>query len=271
MPHKNKFGLAFLLAGLTLIPTASNAYNLSLTFGGHDYIVQDEHSHTFGANMGIIGDGVSDSGIILNGSFTLFIDHDKNHLDPDHIPIWYKTDAQAIEEIYQLSQNIKLNRIIRFDGECNTVSSVECKAKAFGGFRAEYKTSNLKIGLNGTGGYYYLEIDDDVPEEYGYKRSDIKNEAMAYSVMADGEIKLNQKTKVYGRIQQWKDADQWLENQYEFVLSYNSSQWFKDSTFSIEAEHTQYNLAPYQKVGLPKILPWDDDTLIRIYLTIFWK
>lgn len=271
MPHKKKFRLAFLLAGLTLISTALNAANVSLTFGGHDYIVQDENSHTFGTNIGIIGEGVSDSGIRLNGSFTLFIDNDKDHLDPDHSPIWYKTDAQAIGEIYQPRQDVQLDWIIRFDGKCNTVSSVECEFKAFGGLRAEYKTSDLKIGLNATGGYYFLEIDDDVPKEYGYDRSDYKNDAMAYSVMADGEIKLAPKTKVYGRIQQWKDGSQWLENQYELVLNYDLSQWLKDSTFSIEAEHTKYNLEPYQKVGLPIILPWDNDTLIRVYLTISWK
>lgn len=270
IPHK-KLALAFLLASSTLISPALNAADVSLTFGGHDYIVQDKSSHTFGANIGIIGDGVSDSGIVLNGSFTLFIDHDKDDLDPDRSPYWFKSDAQTIGKIYQLSQDVQLDWITRFDVKDNTVSSIERQIKVFGGLHAEYKTSDLKIGFNGTGGYYFLETDDDVPKGHGYESGDYKNEVMAYSVMADSEIKPVPKIKIYGRIQQWKDGSQWLENQYEIVLNYDSSQWLKDSTFSIGVEHTQYNLEPYQKVGFPTILPWDDDTLVRVYLTISWK
>lgn len=268
---QKKRRLAFLLASSTLISPALNAADVSLTFGGHDYIVQDESTHTFGANIGIVGDGVSDSGIRLNGSLTLFIEHNNGDLDPDRSPHWFKADAQAIGKIYQLGQDIQLDWITRFDLKNNTASSIERQIKVFGGLRTEYNTSDLKIGVNATGGYYFLETDDDVPKERGYKTGDYKNEVIAYSVMADSEIKLAPKIKVYGRIQQCRDGSEWLENQYEFVLDYDSSQWLKDSTFSIGVEHTQYNLEPYQKVGLPTILPWDDDTLVRVYLTIPWK
>lgn len=257
--------------GLTIINLDASASNKYLTYGAHDLIVSSESSHTFGVDIGIIGEGVTDSGVLLNGSFTMLLDDDKDKLDPDHVPIWFKTNAQAKKEIYQLSPTIGFDWLTRFDGSSNTVSAVEDQVKLFTGIGAEYETSDINLGLKALAGYYYLEIDDDVPRIYGYDRSNLQNNTGAYSLMVDTEIKLSPNIKAYARIQQWNNGIIWLENQHELLLSYDSNEWIKGSTLSIGEKHTQYNLAAYQKPGFAPILPWDNHTIVRAYITVPWK
>ena len=257
--------------GLTIISVNISASDIYLTYGAHDLIVGSENSHTFGVDIGIIGEGITDTGVLLNGSFTMLLDYDEDKLDPDHEPVWFKTNAQAKKEIYQLTPTIRFDWLARFDGNSNTVSAVEDQVKLFTGIGAVYKISDINLGLKVLAGYYFLEIDDDVPRIYGYDRSDLQNNTGAYTLMADSEIRLNPNIKVYARIQRWNNSVEWLENQYELLLSYDSNEWIKGSTLSIDAEHIQYNLDPYQKHGFAPIIPWNNHTLVRAYITLPWK
>jgi hypothetical protein len=259
---------SFLLIALCSIPSLTNAADWSMTYGVHDFFVREKSSHTFGADLGILGEKITDSGTHLNGSFTAFLANDQDKLDPDYEPIWYKTDVQATGELYPLTSHTGFDWLVRFDGKINTPSGIEKQHKLFAGFDAHYTTSTINLSLKSLVGYYFLEIDDDVPLERGYATGDLQNKTIAYSVIADSKIKLNSKFNAYARIQQYRDNDQWLENQYELMINHDVAQWIQSSTLTLSAEHTQYNLDPYQKTGLTPILPWNCDTLVRLYLSV---
>lgn len=260
--------LSFLFIALCCIPSLTNATDWSMTYGVHDFAVREKSSHTFGADLGILAEKMTDSGTHLNGSFTAFLANDQDELDPDYEPIWYKMDAQAMGELYPLTSHTGFNWLVRFDGTLNTPSGIEKQHKLFAGFDAHYTTSTINVSLKSLVGYYFLEIDDDVPLEKGYDTGDLQNKTTAYSVMADSKIKLNSKFGAYARIQQYRDNDQWLENQYELMINHDVTQWIQDSTLTLSTQHTQYNLDPYQKTGLTPILPWNSDTLVRLYLSV---
>lgn len=263
-----KFSL--LLLPLSCIPSLINAIDWSMTYGVHDFFVREKSSHTFGADLGIgiIAEKTTDSGTHLNGSFTAFLANDQDKLDPDYEPIWYQMDVQAAGELYPLTSNSGFDWLIKFDGKVNTPSGIEQQLKLFGGFDAHYTTSAIKVSLKSLVGYYFLEIDDDVPRLHGYDTGDLQNKTTAYSIMADSKIKLNSKMNAYARIQQYRHDDQWLENQYELMINHDVMQWIQNSTLTLSAQHTKYNLATYQRTGLTPILPWNSDTLIRLYLSV---
>lgn len=263
--------LTFLVLGLSVIHPATNAVDWALMYGVHDTFVRDENSDTLGADIGIAVSAITDSGIMMDGSLTLFGDYDHDELDPDYSPYWHKADAQIKRELYQLTPTIGLDWLARFDGKQNTVSAVEKQSKLFAGIGAHYETSTFNLGLKAFVGYYNLEIDDDVPQTRGYPTDDLKYDATAYSVLADGQIKLNTKTLGYIRLQQYRDNNQWLENQCELTVSYDSTEWIKGSTLYMSSEYTKYNLGPYHKEGLASVLPWDSDTLFRIYMKVPWR
>jgi len=292
--------LVFSVLVFTAIVPTLKAADWMLTYGIHDFIVTQQNSHSFGVDMGIgiAGEAISESGVLLKGDFTVFFVHDRDKIDPDYEPIWYKTNIQIKRELYPLTTNIGTDWLISFDGKLNTLSGVEKQSKLFAGIGTDYTTSAIMFELKILAGYYFLEIDDDVPSVFGYDTSammfelkilagyyfleidddvpsvfgyvpdDFQHETAAYTFIADSEVKLNRKMKAYTRIQQWRDTNQWLENQYELILSYDSAQWLKGSGLNISAEHTRYNLNPYQKVGFPPILPWNKDTLVRVYITV---
>lgn len=256
-------GVLLGLSGMT--PAAAD---WSLTCGVHDLIVKDENSHTFGADIGVAGKAATQWGVLMNGSLTAFFNYNKDKLDPDYEPIWYKSDLHMHGDLYPFGSNIQLDWLIRLDGKLNTVSAVEKQIKAFAGVGAHYGTSTMNLGLQTLAGYYFLEIDDDVPTVFGYGPNDFQHETAAYSLLAHSDIKLNPKTKLYTRIQHWRSNHQWLENQYELMVSYDVSEWMEGSSFHVSAEHTRYNLDPYQKALFPPILPWNNDTLVRLYMSV---
>lgn len=260
---------SFLLLSLCTIPSLSNASDWSMTYGIHDFYVREKNSHTFGADLGVLGEKTTDSGTHLNGSFTAFLANDQDRLDPDYEPLWYKMDAQAAGELYPLTSNSGFHWLIKFDGKVNTPSGIEKQHKLFAGFDAHYTTSAIKLSVKSLVGYYFLEIDDDVPLLNGYDTGDLQNKTnTAYNIVADSKIRVNSKMNAYAKIQQYRQDDQWLENQYELMISHDMTQWLQSSTLALSAEHTKYNLHPYQKTGLMPILPSSSETLIRLYLSV---
>lgn len=259
---------SFLLLSLCAIPSLAHPSDWSMTYGVHDFVVPEKSSHTFGLDLGILGEKTTASGIRINGSLTAFVANDQDKLDPDYEPLWYKMDVQAAGELYPLASNSGFDWLIKFDGKINTPSGIEKQHKLFAGFDAHYATSAIKVSLTSLIGYYFLEIDDDVPRLRGYDTGNLENKTTAYSVMADSKITLNSKMKAYARIQQYRDDNQWLENQYELMINHDAAQWIQNSTLTLSAQHTQYNLESYQRTGLMPILPWNSNTLVRLYLSV---
>lgn len=259
---------SFLLIGLSCIHPLANAVDLSMTYGAHNLYVHEKQSHTFGANIGIIANEMTDSGTLLNGSLTVLIANNKDKLDPDYDPIWYIADAQVVGNLYPMTSNTGLDWLARLDIKNNTVSGIEKQHKLFTGIGLHYTTPTVKLNLKTLIGYYLSEIDDDVPFIAGYAPDDLSNKTTACTLIAESKVKLNSKMDAYARVQQYRDDNQWLENQYALILNHYTTAYIDKSTLTLSMEHSRYNLDPYQKIGLPPILPWSSDTLIRLYISV---
>lgn len=275
---------SLLLFALTALAPSANTAEWGLTFGGHDFIVPNintaafnygDDSHTFGVNAGVFADHLTESGILLKGNAEIFLDLDKDKLDSDHIPIWFKINFLADGALYHFSPEFTFHWLVDLRIKENTVSGIEKDMKQFLGVGVAYDNDIFHLALSGYGGFYFLEIDDDVPLQYGYERRDLGNATNAISIMLESSVKLSQLFKLYGSAQNWTDVDvesNWLQNQYIVKLCYDSGSWIDESSLNLKVEHTQYNLEPYYRPELGvAVLPWDSDTLLQAYISIPWE
>ncbi|MGL4834458.1 MAG: hypothetical protein ACRCXH_08610 [Shewanella sp.] len=266
--------LAVLGLGLSTWAHADEATQWHYSLGIHDFVVNDEHSHTFGGNASLIIEHRTPSAILLSAFLDAYVDVDIDKLDPDHIPLWFKSDYAAIGELYRSTPSLTFGWQVDLQGKRNTVSSVEKQLKFFPALTANYQSGQLLTQLKMGAGYYFLEIDDDVPKTFGYKRSDYGNSEFAYTLMGKMGGAITPTLSLHGAIQTWHDGNVWLEHQYRFELTYQNDFWVKGSQWALTAEHTQYHLDHYTKteVGSPTepILPWNDDTLLRLSLIVPW-
>ncbi len=249
---------------------SAQAIDWRIGFGGHDIIVEQADSHTLGVNAKFSFVHYTESGILLSGDMNVFIDHDKDKLDPDHIPVWFDTEFLAKGALFKISDTSHINWEVELDGRRNTVNSVEKQFKLMPALSYEFRTDAFDFGVKAGAGGYFLEIDDDVPKTRGYDRSDYQNKTGAYTLAADTRIGLGSSFDLEGKAQHWNDGSDWLENKYSVNLNYHSDSWIEDSVFVISIEHTEYNLDHYAKVPLDDpdylpILPWDNDTLVNAW------
>ncbi|MCG9728704.1 hypothetical protein L1D44_02385 [Shewanella sp. Isolate13] len=253
----------------------AQAADWRIALGIHDTIVDQADSHTFGAHAGFYMAHKAQSDLLWQGEIDIFIDHDTDKLDPDHIPIWFQSAFSVDGNLYRFSEVMNLQWQVTLEGKRNTVSSIEKQAKLFPGIVARYDNERVYAGFELAAGYYMLEIDDDVPRERGYDREDFQNKTGAYSVALDTRLPLGNTFDLYAKAQTWNDGSDWLENKVSGVLSYHSDSLVEDSEVKLSVEHSEYNLDPYDNRDksspdyLP-ILPWDRDTLVRVYIDMPW-
>ncbi|MGL5359081.1 MAG: hypothetical protein ACRDBI_05095 [Shewanella sp.] len=253
---------------------ADEATQWHYSVGIHDLMVSDENSHTFGGNASLIITHQTPSAILLSAFLDAYIDVDKDKLDPDHIPLWFKSEYAASGELYRNSPTASLGWKVDLQGKRNTVSSVEKQIKLFPALTANYQGEQLLSELKLGAGYYFLEIDDDVPKTFGYKRSDYGNSEFAYTLMGTMGGAITPKLSLHGSAQTWHDGNARLEDQYRVELTYLTDLWVKHSQWALTAEHTQYHLEHYTKAATDSpaqpILPWDNDTLLRLSFIVPW-
>jgi hypothetical protein len=231
--------------------------------GVHDFEVSDVDSSTYGGFGGASFDKQTKRGRHLFGSVDLFVDIDKDDLDPDHIPIRWDVHVGTDGTLWK-GVRTQVDWTANFDTRMNTVSSVEREMTALPAVVGRYAGGVLSSSLKAGAGWFFLEIDDDVPKTRGYDRSDFRNSTFGYSVAADVAIKLGACCKVDGQAQEWWDDSGWLQTQFGAALHVDASGWKKDSEFLLSADAYEYNLDVYQRPGEPTILPWDNDLLIRL-------
>mgnify|MGYP000477433631 CR=1 FL=1 len=269
-----------------IITTSLYAADWALSFGANDIIIKGARpledapnggtSHTPGIQLGIFGESSFESTIKQQGYFKVFIDWNKDKLDPDYIPIWFMGNYHAKARLASFSNNTSLNMLLDADFKMNSVSSIELISKLFPGVSADYDNEILAASLKISAGRYAFEMDDDVPATRGYGREELKRTESAYSVMLDTRFTLADALALSLLVQSWKTDNQWLENQYKLQLDYDSNHWIKNSTFVVSLLHTEYNLESYNKEDktdpdyLP-ILPWNKDTLLQAYIVIPWE
>ncbi|WP_217696671.1 hypothetical protein [Photobacterium proteolyticum] len=247
-----------------------------MTLGGHDFIVEQADSHTFGVGIGVLASYETSTDILLSGRVNTYVDVDNDELDPDHIPVWFQSEFLVNGELTELSDRAAIDWFVGLDDRRNTVSSVEKQHKLMPGIDIGWSSPVYDAGVKASAGYYFLEIDDDVPRTRGYDRGGLRNETSAGSLQLYAGIELGSSVNLYAFAQQWHDGDDWLENKFVMTFAYNANHWLKGGWFEggqlvLDIEHTEYNLAPYDNRladdpdYLP-VLPWDNDTFVSVHI-----
>jgi hypothetical protein len=262
---------ALLLVGAAA-PSAADDWRYSV--GVHDFAVPDVDSDTYGINGSVSVDKHTAAGRHVYGSAVVYLDRDKDDLDPDHIPIWWQLHVGTDGDLWQ-GDRTRLGWNANVDTRMNTVSSVEREIFAMPALVAAYDANIFRASAQTAAGWFFLEIDDDVPKSRGYvreERSDFRNNAFGYSLAADMTLKLGSSFTVYGQAQEWWDSHDWLQTHYRVALTMAAGHSHEQSSeFVLSADFNEYNLDPYFRpnVGVP-ILPWDNDVLIRLSYETDW-
>jgi hypothetical protein len=259
---------AFLLAGAA---ATGEAADWRYSVGVHDFAVPDVDSDTYGINASASVDDRTESGRHIYGSLVMYLDHDQDHLDPDHIPIWWEGHAGTDGRVWQ-GGSTYLDWLANVDTRANTASSVEREIIAMPALVAGYDASRLQASAKAGAGWFFLEIDDDVPKTRGYDRSDYRNSRFAYTLAGDAAVKLGSSWTASGKAQEWWDSHEWLQTQYEVALRMAAGHTQTHSSeFVLSADFNEYNLDVYARPDASQpILPWDNDVLIRLSFDTVW-
>jgi len=241
--------------------------------GVHDFAVPDVDSHTYGLNGRVSVDKRTDSGRHFYGSFDLFWDHDKDHLDPDHVPVWWQLHLGAEGDFWR-ADRIRLGWTANIDTRINTASGIERHITAYPALVGGYDGPTVQASLDAGAGWFFLEIDDDAPRLQGYDRSGLRNSTFAYAATGKLAFKLGEAWTFSGRARGWWDSHGALQRHYQAALRADISNWMggssKQPALVLSADSYKYNLDVYNRLGLPPVLRWNDDLMIRFVFETKW-
>ncbi|MGB7996231.1 MAG: hypothetical protein WCF45_08890 [Photobacterium halotolerans] len=249
-------------------PATHAAWRTAASAGLHDTRVAEADSDTLGVNLGL---GLFYAGAAnLSGQTGIIAhyDNDIDQLDPDHDPFWVMANGSLSQPIVSLGHaGVTLGWQAEVSWFQNTVSGVEEALQAQLGIVLDYQRQADAVGLAMGGGYYGLEFDDDVPEARGYSREALQrsSDALAWKLFFQRSVKTALSWDGYW--QQWRDQDNWLENQLFLAIHYPVVHPVMNS-LNVSVSYTRYNLAPYRVQGKAPILPWDENVLFRLYAEI---
>lgn len=263
-------------AFLTLLPPASEAETVDWRYsmGLHDLAVPDVSSDTFGIDASASVDKRTDSGRHYFGSFDLLVDHDQDHLDSDHIPIWWMLHLGADGNWLELGRDGYVGWTADLNTRMNTASSIERQIKALPAVVLGYGGDTVQASVKAGVGYFFQEIDDDAPKERGFDRTGMRYTTVAESYGATASARLGSEWKLAGVAQEWVEGGDWLETEYSAELHVDASRWLKarGSELVLSAEVHEYNLDLYPRSadGSLPVLGWNDDLLIRLSYSVPW-
>jgi len=262
MTRTVSFGLAAL--ALTLVCGAGRAAEWKYSLGVHDMAVRDVDSTTNGIGGHAEVDDTTPADRHRYASFDVYLDRDQDHLDPDHIPVWWETDLGIDGKFWNGSRQMFMGWVVSQETRMNTVSSIERQLHLLpaitGGFAGDSVQASLKGGI----GYNFLEIDDDAPRLRGYDRTNLRQTTSAGALAADTTIRIGASWQVFGHAEEWWDSDDWIQTQYVAGFRVATDRWAKGSQVSFSTEFNEYNLDRYSTPGLPAVLAWDDDLMFKL-------
>jgi len=270
-----------------LLTTSLSAFDFSMSVGVHDFVVSDiindtpadgihaGTSHTVGVNTAIYAKHTTTTGINILAKAEAFLDYDRDHLDPDHIPIWFDFLIDIDGIVNKFNDNHSIKWYILMDNRQNTVSCVEREVRQHMGVGYQFTQGKFLVDLNLYGGFYYIEIDDDTPVARGYTReqtddgeaSNIVELTMNYDFTKHFSLKAD------ARRYAANTGGALLEQNYELHALYkNDTILFDGVTLNFKVKYAKYDLDRFHVDNSATegrdILPFDNDMLIQAYATI---
>jgi hypothetical protein len=262
LTRTSSLGVAAL--ALTLAASRSEAAEWKYQLGVHNMVVRDVDSTTWGLSGRAEVDDVTEAGRHRFAIFDVYLDHDEDHLDPDHIPVWWQTDLGIDAKFFQGSRKMFVGWAVTQDTRMNTVSSIERQIHLLpaveAGFAGDAVRASVKTGI----GYNFLEIDDDAPRLRGYDRTNLRQTTSAGAFAADATFHVGSSWEVFGHGEEWRDSDDWIQTQFLTGFRVAADRWGKGSQVAFSVEYNEYNLDRYSTPGLPAVLGWDDDLLYKL-------
>lgn len=247
-----------------LVSSVGEAAPWKYSLGVHDMVVNDVDSSTLGIGGRAEVDDITEAGKHRYASFDVYLDHDEDHLDPDHIPVWWETNLGVDSEFFKGSRNMFLGWLVELDSRMNTVSSIERQVHLLpavaAGFAGNSARASLEVGI----GYNFLEVDDDAPRLRGYDRTNLRQTTSAAAVAADATFKIGKAWEVFGHGEEWRDSDDWIQTQYAAGFHVAAERWGKGSQVGFSVESNEYNLDRYSTPGMVPVLGWDDDLMFKL-------
>jgi hypothetical protein len=255
-------GLCALAIGVAAGTAAAGPWKYSL--GIHDMSVRAVDSTTYGIGGHAEVDATTSAMRHLYGSFDVYVDHDTDHLDPDHIPVWWETDIGVDAKWFEGSRKMFVGWALNQDTRMNTVSSIERQIHMLPAIEGGFAGDNVRAALKGGYGYNFLEIDDDAPRLRGYDRTNLRQTTTAAALVGDTTIRIGESWQVLGHAEKWWDKNTWIQTQWLAGFRLATEQLAQGSQISFTVEHNEYNLDRYATPGLPPVLAWDDDLMFKL-------
>lgn len=234
-------------------------------FGLTNFRVED--SNTFGVGVGLKGFHETAGGMKLDLSLSVIAEYDRDHLDPDHIPVWFKNYFKVEKKLAALSQTVSLQATLDLNHKMNTVSSIEQSADLMPGIRFDFDVPKFGLFAKVSAGGYYLEIDDDLPEEYSdYRREDLSSSEFAWSQEYHGRLSVIDHFVLTGNYKNFRTTDgETLETRKKIKLVYHLN---PSHLLAFAVEKTRYNLDQFERSagdnGL-EVLPFNEDVFYQAY------
>ncbi|NPA66404.1 MAG: hypothetical protein GXO11_05935 [Epsilonproteobacteria bacterium] len=273
----------YFLAGSLFIGSSLSAVTYEASVGAHDFIVsdiktdgvpahiKDGTSHTLGLNAGILVKHTTSNNIHIFGKAEVFLDNDQDELDDDHLPIWFNYIIDIDGPLYSFNENNNLLWYIYLDNKQNTVSCIEREIRQHVGLGYSYTNGGFMLALNAYAGFYYIEIDDDTPEERGYSREDTDNGEASHVLELETSYNFTQNLSIYADVKRYNMnmGGENLEDDFLVQINYENANFLNENVgLHLKAQYTKYNFDHFNKEGLLPILPWDNEALVQFYATI---
>ena len=277
-----------LIAGMLLLGSTSSlsALEWGMITGAHDFIVPNivndstndgisaGDSHTVGLNLGMYLNHTNDYDINFLAKAEVFLDHDKDELDPDHVPVWFKFLLGANGPIITFNDNHSFKWYVIMDNKQNTVSCIEREIRQNYGAGYDFQAGGFTLDLNMYLGFYYIEIDDDTPINRGYTRDQTDDGEASHMFEVAMSYEFNKNWYLGASIKEYSanTGSERLETDYNALLSYKSDWWGKGSSLNLNIEYSNYDLTRFTvdniSTGNRPILPFTEDVLVQAYITI---